>query len=236
MTRQGSSHESPPGIVNRVTFLLFWLSFGALLRVYFRLRSRNRPKLKGAYVLAPNHTSYLDPILLGAVSWRRITFMMTGLLYRGPRLGWFYRWTAAIPVEARGGNRAGLRAARDVLRSGRVLSVFPEGGIGRDGRLLLGNPGVVSLVLNEGVPVVPVGIVGSHRAFPSGGGFPKPHRIEIRFGDPIPAEELRPPGRDRKQTLILATQRIMREIAVLTDQTAREDELLRFREQRASDA
>lgn len=228
----GASHGSVPGVLNRAVYLLFWLGFGSILRVYFRLRSENRPRLPGAYVLAPNHTSLLDPLLLGAVSFRRVTFMMTGLLYRSPLLGWFYRWNRAIPVAVSKGNRDALRAARQVLRDGRVLSVFPEGGISRDGKLLLGNPGAVSLVLTEGVPVIPVAIIGSDRAFPFKSVLPRPHRITVRFGDPIPPEELTLPGGDRKQTLIRATRTIMREIARLSGQVAREDELERIRAQK----
>lgn len=225
----GPSHTIAPGVLNRAAYFLFWLGFGSILRVYFRLRSENRPKLQGAYMLAPNHTSFLDPLLVGAVSHRRITFMMTGLLYRSPLLGWFYRWNRAIPVSVHKGNREALRAARQVLRDGRVLSVFPEGGISRDGKLLLGNPGAVSLVLGEGVPVIPVAILGAHEAFGFRSAFPRPRRITVRFGDPIPPETLALPGGDRKQVLIHATRAIMREIARLSGQVAREDELERIR-------
>lgn len=228
----GRRHGNAPGILNRVVYLLFWLGFGSFLRVYFRLRSENRPKLKGAYMLAPNHTSYLDPLLLGAASYRRVTFMMTGLLYRSPLLGWFYRWNKAIPVAVNKGNREALRAARKVLRDGRVLSIFPEGGISRDGELLLGNPGAVSLVLGEGIPVIPVAIIGAHEAFGFRKAFPSPRRVTVRFGDPIPPAELSVPGGDRKQTLNLATRKIMQEIAKLSGQVSREDELERIREQK----
>ncbi len=225
-----SSRGTAPGIVNRVLFFLFWLGFGCFLRIYFRLRSENRPTLEGAYMLAPNHTSYLDPILLGAVSFRRVTFMMTALHYRSPLMGWFYRWNKAIPVGVRKGNRNALRMAEEVLREGRVLSVFPEGGISRDGKLLLGNPGAVSLALRQGVAVIPVAIDGAHDAFPFGSRFPKPHRITVRFGDPISPDELRSPGSDRKQTLNLATRAIMREIARLSGRVSREDELEEIRQ------
>ena len=97
-----------------------------MLRIYFRLGSENRPTLEGAYMLAPNHTSYLDPILLGAVSFRRVTFMMTALHYRSPLMGWFYRWNKAIPVAVRKGNRKALRMAQEVRMGIVFKSLIPD--------------------------------------------------------------------------------------------------------------
>lgn len=218
-----------PGFCNNAAFALFWVLFGGLLRCWFRLRIENRPRLRSAYVLAANHASYLDPLLLGAASRRRIAFLMTELIYRSPWTGWFYRWNGALPVSVRGGNRDALRAARTVLQQGRVLGVFPEGGISRDGGLLLGSPGAVSLVLQEKVAVVPVGIVGAHAALPAHGRFPWPRKVVIRFGDPIPHEELASAGVGRKDRLQAATRKIMERIAALTGTTAREVELERAR-------
>jgi 1-acyl-sn-glycerol-3-phosphate acyltransferase len=219
----------PPGFWNHVAFAVLWVLLGGFLRGWFRLRIENRPRLQGAYVLAPNHTSYLDPLLLGAASRRRISFLMTEVVYRSPWTGWFYRWNRALPLSVRGGNRDTLRAARSVLQQGRVLGVFPEGGISRDGGLMLGNPGAVSLVLQEKVAVVPVGIVGAYAALPVHGRFPWPRKIRIRFGDPIQPEELASAGTGRKDRLQAATRLIMERIAALTGGTARETELERAR-------
>src|SRR5687767_10161507 len=110
----------------------FPVPFAACLRVWFRLRAEGPPPPAGACVLAANHASFLDPIVLGAVVRRRIVFMMTEVVWRSRGLGWFYRWNRAIPLSARGGNREALRAARDVLQQGRMLGIFPEGGLSRD--------------------------------------------------------------------------------------------------------
>ena len=152
--------------------------------------------------------------------------MMTAVHYRSPLLGWFYRFNHTISVEQRRGNRHALRAARDVLRRGAVLGIFPEGGISRDGDLLLGNPGAVSLVLSEKVPIVPVGVIGADRALGFGAWFPRPKRITVRFGDPIHFEELEKilPG-SRKERLEAATRLLMERIAELTGKTSREQVL-----------
>jgi len=215
----------PPGFWNNASFAVFHVVIGVLLRLYFRMRVENPPQLPGAYVLAPNHSSLLDQVVLGAVCRRRVTFLMTEVIHRSPWTGWFYRCNKAIPVSVHGGNRDALRAARSVLQQGRVVGIFPEGGISRDGGLLLGSPGAVSLVLQERVAVVPVGIIGSSRALPVGAAFPRPHHITIRFGQPVLPEELAAAGAGRKDRLQAATRLIMERIAALTGGMAREAEL-----------
>jgi 1-acyl-sn-glycerol-3-phosphate acyltransferase len=212
------------GWLNRISFRCFWLIGGALMRLWLRLRVENHPTLQGPYVLVGNHASVLDPLLVGAASRRRIVFMMTSVIYRRPRTGWFYRWMRTIPLHPTGGNRQAMRSAREALAAGHVLGVFPEGGLSRDGKLLLGSPGAVALVLGEGVPIVPFGIVGAHSALPPHRWWPRPVRVAVRFGAPIPAQELRDlGGGDRRARLQQATQRVMREIAALIDQRSRED-------------
>jgi 1-acyl-sn-glycerol-3-phosphate acyltransferase len=214
----------PPSAADDRLFRAFRFTFGGLLRVWFRMRVEGPRPPGGACVLAANHTSFVDPLVLGAACRARIVFLMTEVHWRSRGLGWFYRWNRAIPVRTRGGNRAALRSARSVLQQGRTLGIFPEGGLSRDGLPMLGNPGAVSLVLQEAVPIVPVGIVGAHAAMPPGAAFPRPRRITIRFGAPIaPAELDALGGGDRRARLREATALIMRRIAALTGQVARED-------------
>jgi 1-acyl-sn-glycerol-3-phosphate acyltransferase len=210
---------------------LLWRGFlrilvSATLRVYFRWRVTNRPRIDGAFVLVANHSSYLDPVVLGAASPRPVSFLINSMSNRSP-LRWFYRLFGSIPIDPRGGNRDSLRRARSKLDSGQIIGVFPEGGITRDGGLLLGNPGAVALVLSRDVFVVPVGLCGVAEAFPYGAIFPRPKRVEVRFGEPIPASELMVGGGSRKEQLARATERIMREIGSLIGRESREDELRR---------
>ncbi|MFY9341953.1 MAG: lysophospholipid acyltransferase family protein [Planctomycetota bacterium] len=214
----------PPSRVDDALFAAFKLTFGACLRLWFRLRTEGPPPPPGPCVLAANHTSFLDPLVLGAVAPRRLVYLMTEVVWRSRGFHWFYRWQRAIPLSVRGGNREALRAAREVLQQGRTLGIFPEGGLSRDGLPMLGNPGVVALVLHANAPVVPVGILGAHDAMPPGAAFPRPRPITVRFGQPIPAAELDNLGNgDRRARLREATALIMRRIATLTGARARED-------------
>lgn len=219
-------HVVLPGPINTAMFWPFWCGVRLGGRLFLRMRIENAPRLQGAYVIAANHGSYLDPVLLGSALRRRVIFLMTEVVWRSPLMGWFYRWSHTIPVATRGGNRDALRTARGVLQQGRVIGIFPEGGLSRDGGLMLGSPGAVSLVLNEEVPIVPVGILGADRVLPVGAVVPRPHKVVIRFGQPIlPAELAALAVNDRKQRLQAATTLIMARIAELTGRTPREREI-----------
>lgn len=219
---------APPGRCSNASFWLFWLGCGLFLRLWFRLRIVGSPPVAGAYVLVANHTSFVDPLVLGAAVRRRVIYLMTEVVWRSRTMGWFYRWSHAIPLSPRTGNRDALRAARAVLQQGRVIGIFPEGGLSRDGLPLLGSPGAVSLVLNQNVPIVPVGIRGADRAFPPGARWPRPRRITLTFGEPIlPAQIDAIGGGDRRARLQAATRLIMDRIAALNDHRSREAEVER---------
>lgn len=151
----------------------------------------------GGFVLAANHCSYVDPLLLAYSVRRRVTYMVTTDVYER----WFMRpfmWMlGCIPVQESRGNRKALRRAVEALRNGDVVGIFPEGGISRDGRLRSGAPGVASLLLMAEVPVVPVALVGTHVAYPKGRLLPRPIQLEIRHGDAIEMNSLPSKGRSR---------------------------------------
>ncbi len=194
----------------------------AFARVFFRLRIENPPRLGGPFVVVANHSSFADPVLLAVAMHRRITFMMTVLHFRSAFLGWFYRWNRAIPIAVRSSNKEPLRIARAVLARGEVLGIFPEGGLSRDGEMLLGSPGAISLVLGNDVPIVVAYIDGASRAVPVGG-WPRPSRVTVRFADPISVEALLDGASvDRRQRLRLATRAIMDRIAATGGVQSRE--------------
>lgn len=214
---------APPGVLGNAAFWPFWFGVRTAAQVAFRLRVEGAPPPSGPCVLAANHGSYLDPIVMGAAMRRRIAFLMTEVVWRKPAMQWFYRWNRAIPVATRGGNREALRAARAVLQQGRVVGIFPEGGMSRDGLPLLGNPGAMSLVLDDGVPIVPVGIVGANVALPPGAKWPRPRRIVVRFGEPITSAQIEAlAANDRRTRLFASTRLVMDRIAALLGETSRE--------------
>jgi 1-acyl-sn-glycerol-3-phosphate acyltransferase len=205
-----------PGRLNNLCFWALWGVVRFTFRICFRLRIEGAPPTSGAYVLAANHVSFADPVFLGAAVPRRLVYLMTEVVYRSRAVGWFYRWNRAIPLSLRSVNRDAMRAARNVLQHGGVVGVFPEGGISRDGLTMLCSPGAVSLVLNVGVPIVPVGILGTCDVLPAGRRWPRLRPVTIRFGEPLTPSELAAAGRTRREQLQGATQLIMHRIAGLT--------------------
>mgnify|MGYP001951674999 CR=1 FL=1 len=150
---------------NRASYRVFWFVVGGAIRVLFRLRIENRPRLRGPAVLVANHASFIDPMVLGAASWRRIRFMMASMHYDSPRGNWFYRWHRAISVSLTGANRESLRTARASLEAGEIVGVFPEGGLTRTGLLREPKFGLLSYMIagfdetrDRDVVFVPVGI------------------------------------------------------------------------------
>lgn len=195
-----------------------------LLRLRFRPRVTGREHVpeQGAVLLASNHLSGLDTILIPSFSPRKVQFLAKASLFESRLGGWFFRQIGAIPVhrEASTAAQEALDAGREVLAAGSVFAVFPEGSRSRDGRLYRGRAGAAWLALETGATVVPVGLIGTNRALlnPHTG---RPDRVELRFGAPVALDDLAglPRGRARRE----ATERIMAAIHALTGQPLADD-------------
>jgi 1-acyl-sn-glycerol-3-phosphate acyltransferase len=138
------------------------------------------------------------------------------------KTAWFFRAVGQIPMRREGGSASerALGAARDVLRAGKVLGIYPEGTRSPDGRLYRGHTGVARLALDCGVPVVPVGMVGTSEVQRPGSNRPRPFkRVTVRFAAPLDLSRL---GRvaETHDPLVLraVTDELMFEIRTLTGQ------------------
>lgn len=165
-----------------------------------RLEGLRRIPESGAALLAGAHPSVLDGLVLGLASPRPVRFLVAGELFRHPLIGAVLRWAGCIPVDRSGGrNGDALAAARQALRQGEVVGIFPEGRTNAGGPLLDLRPGVALLALGTGAPVVPFGMAGTERSLPPGGRL-HPGPVALCFGrpldlgreprDPIPAPRL----------------------------------------------
>jgi 1-acyl-sn-glycerol-3-phosphate acyltransferase len=191
-----------------------------------------RPKVTGAEhvpasggaILAANHLSVVDSVFLPLMMDRGVTFSAKSEYFTasGPaaRLwAWYLRSTNQLQMDRDGARaaQATLEAALDLLRAGNLFGIYPEGTRSPDGRLYRGRPGVGWLALKSGLPVIPVGMVGTRRVLPPGSVVPRPGRIEIRIGAPLsfpPEVTSAPPGKARQ----LIAERVMTEIQKLTGQ------------------
>ncbi|HVV73091.1 MAG TPA: lysophospholipid acyltransferase family protein [Verrucomicrobiae bacterium] len=170
-----------------------WLCFRALYKFYFgwRVYNAERVPLSGPVILASNHASFLDPPLVGAGIKRGINYLARESLFRFPVLGWIlHRWQA-VPVDREGGGAKGLKAILDRLLDGGAIILFPEGTRTRDGRMQPARSGIGLTVIKSAAPVVPVRVFGTYEAFGRHLRFPRPRRVIVKYGKPLPFEQLR---------------------------------------------
>ncbi len=157
-----------------------------------RVMGAERIPARGGALLASNHLSMCDSLFLPVLTRRRVTFLakseyFTGRGIKGRAKAAFVRGTGLLPIE-RGNSdaaAAALAAGVRVLRTGRLLGVYPEGSRSPDGRLYRGKTGVVRMALLAQVPVVPVAMVGTDKVLPIGETVPRRTRVEIRIGEPL---------------------------------------------------
>jgi len=144
-------------------YLLRFVAF-VLSRTVYRLRLKGTEHIptEGAALLVCNHVSFIDAVLLMAVSPRPVRFLMDHRIFRTPVLGWLFRLAKAIPVapqkdDPQAYERAFAEASA-VLRDGELLAIFPEGGITRDGTLQPFKGGVMKILERDPVPVIPMAL------------------------------------------------------------------------------
>jgi len=156
---------------------------GRLVRAVYRVEvvGAEHIPVAGAAVIAGNHESVLDPVLLGAVVERDLCFLGKSELWRYRPLAWALNGVGAIPIDRGRGDLEAFARARRALEQGRMISIFPQGAVRGDRRW---RRGAARLALATGAPIVPIRFVGTARALSRGKvGFP---RVRLVFGAAIP--------------------------------------------------
>ncbi len=189
-----------------------------------RVTGRENVPLTGPVILASNHLSFIDSILIPIVAPRRVRLLAKAEYFTGGGIsGWFTRalftGLGAYPVEreTHRAAQAALDTAMAVLEQGDAFGIYPEGTRSRDGRLARGKTGVAWLALTADCPVVPVAVSGTDRVQPIDARWPRPRRVSVTFGQPLTFPEhrgLAGKGRARREV----TDAIMEEIAALSGQ------------------
>jgi len=167
----------------------------ALFRVLFTYDCLGEEEVPetGPAVIAANHPSYLDPVLLSLQVRRPIRFMAWDALFKVPLLGTLIRAFGAFPVDVRRGRgRAAYERARSLVEAGQVVGLFPEGKRSRTGWMEPSlREGAARLALETGAPLIPATISGAYRAWPHYQSLPRPARIRVRYHEPIHPESYR---------------------------------------------
>lgn len=158
--------------------------------LFWPIKTKDKKHLdkKGPLILAANHVSYLDPIVLGIAIKRQIHFIAKKEVFEVPILGLIVKSLGAIPVDRDRANLASIKKSLNILKNGSILGIFPEGTRSLDGKLLKLNAGLIKIALMSNVPIIPVGINGTFDIYPPGAKIPsflKRKHIYINVGESI---------------------------------------------------
>lgn len=167
-----------------------WLySFGKALvtpiyRLIFRIRVEGLEHVppEGGVILCGNHFNGHDPLVVGIVSPRKVSFMAKDQIFTWPVVGWLARGLGAFPVKRGTADRASLKKALEVLADGGCFGIFPEGTRSKTGQLRKAEPGTAYIALKAGVPVIPFGISSTYRLFSP---------VLVRFGPPVNLDQFK---------------------------------------------
>ncbi|MFZ4551171.1 MAG: MFS transporter [Aquabacterium sp.] len=196
---------------------VFWLMPEYIIRLVmlvitrwvYRLRVRGDEHIPtdGPAILVCNHVSFVDAIILGVCSPRPMVFLMDHRIFKTPCIGWFFRMVKAIPIapqkEDPQAYEQAFERAKQVLRDGDLLCLFPEGAITRDGQLQTFKAGIMKILASDPVPVVPAALHnlwGSTFSRIEGAAMAKPLRrglfncVGLVVGPAMPAGEVSPEG------------------------------------------
>ena len=172
---------------------------------------------RGAAVLLGNHSSFLDAIILEALTPRNIWFMTKNSEYKGRFMTWFLGLAKSFPVRRYTVDVQAVRNALRAVQGGHILGIFPEGERNWDGRMLPFKRGTMRLVLALGVPVIPVGIAGAYGLMPRWTHRVKKVPVHVRFGAPLHIEPVSISAQT-EEDIAAVTEKIRGAIQGLVDQ------------------
>lgn len=202
------------------TFYIVLCRFFAypLVKLFFHVKVHGKENipLTGGLIICANHTTMIDPIILGVMSRRQVYYMAKEELFKSKPVGWFLRKLGAFPVQRGTGGEAGLNSAIDAIKTGKLVGIFPEGTRSKDLSPQRGKSGTAVIARVTGADILPVAICCKK-------GRPKIFRkVDVFVGEVIPYPELdlgesgtMPEGLQESRKLKTAVSRIMNDITEL---------------------
>jgi cytidylate kinase len=192
---------------------------------HVRIEGLERLPATGAVILAANHASNIDPLVIGAwftsaLRTRRIHWMGKKELFSWPIFGWIAANGGIHPVDRGTGDVEAYRLATKILESGFVLMIFPEGTRSPTGAMQEAKDGMATLAMRTGAMIVPIGVNNTDAVWPKGHKYPIPiprRTVTYRVGEPFTVADLALPVADRRAAKAAVTRAVMGRIAELLD-------------------
>lgn len=158
----------------------------------------------GPYIIAANHSSYMDHFLLAAMVRKqrgnKLYFLTRSEAFEGYWSNLWHRSTGCVPVDRANPEIASFRTMIKILKRGDIVVVYPEGTRSVDGLPLPPKPGVIKLSLHASVPIIPIGIYGAHKILPKGTLMPRPRRAVLSIGNSLNLGEQISDPKSKEQT------------------------------------
>ncbi|MBE0478275.1 1-acyl-sn-glycerol-3-phosphate acyltransferase [Candidatus Aerophobetes bacterium] len=170
---------------------MLWILGTIVFKVLFGLKIEGEIPQKGAMVLAANHRSYLDPIVLALITSRRINFMAKQELFKNPVFAFLIGKLGAFSLRRDKLDKTAYQSALRVLEEGKILALFPEGTRSVSGKLGKLKEGSIRIALNCKVPIVPVVITGTEKVLPPGKKQITLAKIKVRVGEAVLPEDFK---------------------------------------------
>ena len=184
-----------------------------ILKIFWRMEIRGIENLpeSGGFIIASNHVSYLDPAVLVASLNRKIYFITKKEVFKNTFISFLLKNMNAFSVDRDNVDMFAFKKAMNILREEKVLGIFPEGTRSSNGELQELKMGALKIAMKTGVPILPVGINGTHKIYPRGIKFPIlfKHKIIVKYGAPRHFNKLK--SKDKiyqKQELNLLSKKI----------------------------
>lgn len=171
----------------------------------------------GPAILASNHRSFIDSIFIPYVIPRKVTFVAKAEYFDSVKTRWFFKATGQIPIrrDSSSSGAGALLSAKEVLESGELFGIYPEGSRTRDGFLHRGHTGVARLAFDSGAPLIPIGLIGTEHVQSTDEKIPRfGKKVIVNIGTPINVEKYREIS-DTKLALRNLTDELMYEIFCL---------------------
>lgn len=170
--------------MSSVAYAILWVLARTVARLFFGFRVVGSVPKQGGLLVAANHASYFDIPLLGCGMFRRAWYLGRSDLFV-PGIKGILQWLGWIPLKLGRLDRKAFDRAIALIKAGKVVVIFPEGGRSLDGRLRNAKAGLGMIVAQTGCPVVPAYLKGTFDVLPTGAKRPRFHPVSVSFGPPL---------------------------------------------------